>query len=112
MAAEQGLSCCILADDSGLSVDALDGAPGVYSARWAGEDASDADLIAKLLHEMRNVPDGQRGAHFVAGDGPKGHAERSDHSCTSDTLPSRMCRLLTACFATSGSWVMRTMVFP
>ena len=65
MAAEQGLSCCILADDSGLSVDALDGAPGVYSARWAGEDASDADLIAKLLHEMQNVPDGQRGAHFA-----------------------------------------------
>lgn len=65
MAKAQGISCCILADDSGLSVDALGGAPGVYSARWAGEHATDADLIAKLLHEMRDVPDGRRGAHFA-----------------------------------------------
>ncbi|MBQ6041669.1 MAG: XTP/dITP diphosphatase [Oscillospiraceae bacterium] len=62
---ERGESCYILADDSGLSVDALDGAPGVYSARWAGEDATDADRIEKLLTEMRDVPDGQRGAHFA-----------------------------------------------
>ena len=54
-----------VADDSGLVVDCLDGAPGVYSARWAGETASDSDLIAKLLHEMRNVPDGKRQAHFA-----------------------------------------------
>ncbi len=65
MADAKGISCCILADDSGLSVDALGGAPGVYSARWAGEHASDAELIAKLLHEMREIPDGRRGAHFA-----------------------------------------------
>ena len=41
-----------LADDSGLCVDALDGAPGVYSARYAGEDATDADNVARLLKEM------------------------------------------------------------
>lgn len=41
-----------MADDSGLSVEALDGAPGVYSARYAGDKASDADNIAKLLKEM------------------------------------------------------------
>lgn len=42
-----------MADDSGLVVEALDGAPGVYSARYAGEKASDADNIAKLLKEMK-----------------------------------------------------------
>lgn len=61
----RGESCYILADDSGLAVDALNGAPGVYSARWAGEDATDADRIEKLLTEMHDVPDGQRGAHFA-----------------------------------------------
>ncbi|MEM9491009.1 MAG: non-canonical purine NTP pyrophosphatase, partial [Myxococcota bacterium] len=53
-----------LADDSGLEVDALDGAPGVYSARYAGPEASDADNNAKLLAAMRDVPDEQRSARF------------------------------------------------
>lgn len=43
-----------LADDSGLCVDALDGAPGVYSARYAGENATDADNVAKLLEAMKD----------------------------------------------------------
>jgi len=55
-----------IADDSGLMVDALDGAPGVYSARYAGEDASDADRIAKLLAELENVPAPDRTARFVS----------------------------------------------
>ena len=52
----------IIADDSGLCVDALDGAPGIYSARYAGEGATDADKIDKLLKEL----DGKdaRAAHF------------------------------------------------
>ncbi len=54
-----------LADDSGLEVDALDGAPGIYSARFAGEQATDADRVIKLLEELRDVPDAQRGAQFV-----------------------------------------------
>ncbi|MFZ5865341.1 MAG: XTP/dITP diphosphatase [Thermodesulfobacteriota bacterium] len=54
-----------LADDSGLCVDALGGRPGVHSARYAGEGASDADRIAKLLNEMRDVPEQQRSAQFV-----------------------------------------------
>ncbi len=51
------------ADDSGLAVQALDGAPGVYSARYAGENATDADRIAKLLKEMDGMTD--RRAAFV-----------------------------------------------
>lgn len=54
-----------LADDSGLVVDALGGAPGVRSARYAGEGATQAELIEKLLSEMRGIPDEQRGARFV-----------------------------------------------
>lgn len=55
-----------VADDSGLMVDALDGRPGVYSARYAGEGASDADRIRKLLGEMETVPEKQRTARFAS----------------------------------------------
>ena len=51
-----------LADDSGLQVDALGGAPGVYSARYAGEDATDAQNNAKLLAALADVPDEKRTA--------------------------------------------------
>lgn len=54
-----------LADDSGLSVDALGGAPGVFSARFAGEDHNDRANNAKLLQLMADIPDGERQAHFV-----------------------------------------------
>ena len=54
-----------LADDSGLVVDALDGGPGVYSSRYAGEDATDQDNNDKLLVELANVPDEQRTARFA-----------------------------------------------
>jgi XTP/dITP diphosphohydrolase len=54
-----------LADDSGLAVDALDGRPGVYSARYAGEGAGDSANNARLLEEMQNVPDGKRQAAFI-----------------------------------------------
>lgn len=53
-----------LADDSGLAVHALGGAPGIYSARYAGEDASDAENIKKLLLAMADVPDEKRTAEF------------------------------------------------
>jgi XTP/dITP diphosphohydrolase len=55
----------VLADDSGLVVPALGGAPGVHSARYAGPDASDADRIRKLLHEMRGKQSEDRRARFV-----------------------------------------------
>ena len=55
-----------VADDSGLMVDALGGAPGVYSARYAGEDGNIEKNNAKLLAAMRNVPKEKRTAHFVS----------------------------------------------
>lgn len=54
-----------VADDSGLAVDALDGAPGVYSARYAGPGATNAQRIEKLLRALRDVPMEKRGAKFV-----------------------------------------------
>lgn len=60
-----GLTVAVLADDSGLAVDALDGAPGVYSSRYAGADGDDAANNAKLLAELAAVPDGERAARFV-----------------------------------------------
>ena len=53
-----------IADDSGLAVNALGGAPGIYSARYAGEDASDEQNLEKLLQALENTPDGQRQAQF------------------------------------------------
>jgi XTP/dITP diphosphohydrolase len=53
-----------IADDSGLEVDALHGAPGIHSARYAGEYATDAENMAKLLDALKSVPPEQRGARF------------------------------------------------
>ena len=53
-----------IADDSGLAVDALGGAPGIYSARYAGEDASDRENLEKLLAALKDVPDSKRQAQF------------------------------------------------
>lgn len=61
---ESGLPA--VADDSGLCVDALDGAPGLYSARYAGEGATDGEKIAKLLDALKEVPADKRTARFVS----------------------------------------------
>jgi len=55
----------VIADDSGIEVDYLDGAPGIYSARFGGRDATDQDRNAKLLHMLENVPYEKRTARFV-----------------------------------------------
>ncbi|HEY8553918.1 MAG TPA: RdgB/HAM1 family non-canonical purine NTP pyrophosphatase [Burkholderiales bacterium] len=56
--------CPAIADDSGLEVDVLGGAPGVHSARYAGDAADDAANVAKLLAALEHVPDAERGARF------------------------------------------------
>ena len=53
-----------IADDSGLEVDALNGAPGIYSARFSGEDATDANNNQKLLEDLNETPDEERTARF------------------------------------------------
>jgi XTP/dITP diphosphohydrolase len=55
-----------VSDDTGLEVHALGGAPGVFSARYAGDEATYADNVDKLLHELREIPADERGARFVA----------------------------------------------
>lgn len=59
-----GIPC--VADDSGVSVDALNGMPGVLSARWAGRHGDDAANLALLLGQIQDVPDSRRGAAFVS----------------------------------------------
>lgn len=61
----QGKDVIIMGDDSGLSVDCLNGAPGIYSARYAGENVTYADNNRKLLEEMAEVPEEKRGAAFI-----------------------------------------------
>lgn len=60
----KALNLPALADDSGLCVDALGGAPGVYSARFCGRHGDDAANNRQLLEKLQNVPDGERGAYF------------------------------------------------
>ena len=73
-----------VADDSGIVVDALNGAPGVYSARYGGEGLTDEDRVQKLLSEMEGVPDDQRTARFVCSICcvfPDGTILRAEDSC-------------------------------
>ncbi len=99
--ADTGLPMAV-ADDSGLCVDALDGAPGIFSARWAGEHGNDAANNEKLLVELADAADAERGAHFhssvvlVRGDeilrgdgdcpGTIGHTPRGDNGFGYDPL--------------------------
>ena len=99
--AQTGLAMAV-ADDSGLCVDALDGAPGIYSARWAGEHGNDAANNERLMREMEGVVDEARTARFhssvvlVRGDevlrgdgdceGVVGHVPRGSHGFGYDPL--------------------------
>ena len=79
-----------LADDSGLCVDALDGAPGLYSARYAGVHGDNAANNAKLLRELAGIPDTQRGAHFVCVLALLRHADDPDPIITTGRWPGRV----------------------
>ena len=83
-----------LADDSGLSVDHLDGAPGVFSARFAGENVTYEDNNALLLERMRGVPETERGAAFnctlallVPGDAPLAATDSAWERVTGPGVP-------------------------
>jgi XTP/dITP diphosphohydrolase len=83
-----------LADDSGLCVDALNGMPGVLSARWAGTAKDDAANNRLLLEQLSDVPDERRGAHFtcaVAFAYPAGAAGTADHVVHGE-MPGRVIR--------------------
>jgi len=62
----QELNEIVLADDSGLSVDYLDGAPGIYSARFGGEDLDDQAKYLKVLELLRGLPESKRKAAFIS----------------------------------------------
>ena len=80
-----GLPC--IADDSGLAVEALNGAPGVYSARYAGENASDAENTAKLLKDMEGVANRKAAFHCVISIAvPSGPALTYEGTCEGELL--------------------------
>ena len=62
--AAQHTGLAAIADDSGIEVDALNGPPGIYSARYAGKGASDQQNLKKLLHELADIPEEKRSARF------------------------------------------------
>ncbi len=78
-----------LADDSGLEVDALGGEPGIYSRRYAGENATDAERIAFLLDKLRDVPTGKRSARFrcvIVIAKPNGDMWQSEGTCEGEII--------------------------
>jgi XTP/dITP diphosphohydrolase len=76
----------VLGEDSGLMVDVLNGAPGVYSARFSGEDATDEKNNLKLMAELANTPDERRGAQYLS------HAAISDPTGTIRLTVEATCR--------------------
>lgn len=87
--AAKALNRWVIADDSGLTVPALDGAPGVYSARYAGVDATDLENRKKLLSEMAHLMEEDRGAFYeccIALASPAGLKKTSSATCEGSLL--------------------------
>jgi XTP/dITP diphosphohydrolase len=76
-----------LADDSGLCVDALNGMPGVLSARWSGQPKDDARNNSLLLEQLADVPDERRGAHFMCA---VAFVHGGGEECASGVMPGRV----------------------
>lgn len=87
-AAARATGLAALADDSGLVVDVLGGAPGIFSARWAGRHGDDTANLHLLLDQLADVPDGHRGARFVCALALvlPGGGERVEHGELAGTL--------------------------
>ncbi|MDP1608297.1 MAG: RdgB/HAM1 family non-canonical purine NTP pyrophosphatase [Chlamydiales bacterium] len=82
--AANALQCLVLAEDSGLVIPALQGSPGIYSSRFAGEQASDLDNRKKILEEMRHLLDDDRSAYYeswVALASPEGLVKCARGTC-------------------------------
>jgi XTP/dITP diphosphohydrolase len=94
----QQLNHWVLADDSGLEVDALGGKPGIYSARFAGESATDEQNNARLLADLAETPEQKRGAHYAC------HVAVADPSGAIRAESSGVCcgRIRTAAAGTGG----------
>ena len=81
-----------LADDSGLCVDALNGMPGVLSARWSGPPKDDDRNTRLLLDQLADVPDERRTAHFMCAVAFVHGESHADQVCASGTMPGRVVR--------------------
>lgn len=90
--AAEALQMPVIADDSGLEIDALNGEPGVYSARYAGEQKNDQANIDKVLEKLKDVPENERTARFrcvLAVAAPNQKTETFSGSCEGEILAER-----------------------
>ena len=89
VAAHTGLIA--VADDSGLAVDVLHGAPGIFSARWAGRHGDDRANLELLLAQLADVPDEHRGAQFVCAAAPAASGPSTSSTSSTAACPARCC---------------------
>ncbi len=84
VAAAKATGCLAIADDAGLEIDALNGAPGLYSRRFAGEDTPWPEKMSQLLNLLRDVPEAKRTCRFhcaISIAGPDGHVQHAEGIC-------------------------------
>ena len=84
VAAAKATGCLAIADDAGLEIDALNGAPGLYSRRFAGEETPWPEKMGQILKLLREVPEAKRTCRFhcaIAIAGPEGHVHHAEGIC-------------------------------